>query len=272
MRLSVAVSPDNAPDSAFVVFRGIEKSIPKAAEMGYSGIELALPSASSVNAAGLSRRLGEHNMEVSAVSTGLLYAEKGISLLETPDAAVPAFIDLIDIAADFGKQVNIGRSRGFKKALSLHEAAGVLKKTLTPIADHAARKGVRLLLEPVNRYEIDWINSVGEGAAVLGLIDNDCLGLMPDVFHMNIEDRSFADSFITHKKYIQYVHLADSNRHAPGWGHLDFNGIFSALEAIEYTGWVSVEILPLPSPEEAAKQAADYLLPFLAKTRRPLSA
>jgi sugar phosphate isomerase/epimerase len=265
MKLSVAVAPEDAPDSAFVVFRGLEASIAKAAELGYDGIELAVSRASDVQGAALNRWLSRHDMEVSAVSTGLVYAERGISLLETPDTAVPAFIDLIDIAADFGKQVNIGRSRGFKKNLSLHEAADGLKKTLTPIADHAVRKGVKLLLEPVNRYEIDWIHSVDEGAAVLDRIGNGCLSLMPDVFHMNIEDRSFADSFVRHKKYIQYVHLADSNRRAPGWGHLNFNDLFSILKTIEYTGWVSVEILPLPSPDEAAKQAADYLLPFVAK-------
>jgi sugar phosphate isomerase/epimerase len=268
VKLSVAVAPDNAPDNAFVVFRGLEASIEKAAELGYEGIELALSRASDVQAASLDRWLSRYNMEVSAVSTGLVYAEKGISLLETPDAAVPVFMDLIDIAADFGKQVNIGRSRGFKKNLSLNEAADALKKTLTPIADHAVRKGVKLLLEPVNRYEIDWINNIDEGAAVLERINLDCLGLMPDVFHMNIEDRSLRDSLITHKKYVQYVHLADSNRRAPGWGHLDFGDIFSGLKAIEYAGWVSVEILPLPSPDEAAKQAADYILPFLAKTLR----
>jgi sugar phosphate isomerase/epimerase len=131
--------------------------------------------------------------------------------------------------------------------------------------DHAARKNVTLLLEPVNRYEIDWINSVGEGAAVLDRIQNNCLGLMPDVFHMNIEDPSIGDSLVKHKKYIKYVHLADSNRHAPGRGHLDFNEVFSALKTIGYTGWVSVEILPVPSPDEAARQAADYLLPLLAR-------
>jgi sugar phosphate isomerase/epimerase len=267
MKLSVAVAPDNAPDKAFVVFRGIESSIAKAAKLGYEGIELAVSCASDVQGTKLSRWLAQYNMEVSAVSTGLVYAEKGISLLETPDTAVPAFIELIDIAADFGKQVNIGRSRGFKKNLSLLEAADALKKILAPVADHAVRKGVKLLLEPINRYETDWIHSVDEGAAVLDRINEDYLSLMPDVFHMNIEDRSFVDSFVTHKKYIHYIHLADSNRRAPGWGHLNFNDLFSILRDIEYTGWVSVEILPFPSPDEAAKQAADYLLPFLAKTR-----
>jgi sugar phosphate isomerase/epimerase len=265
MKLSVAVAPENAPDSAFVVFRGLEESIQKAAELGYQGIELAVAAASDVKTANLSSWLSKNNMEVSALSTGLVYAASGISLLGTPEAAVPVFIELINVAADFGKQVNIGRSRGFKKNLSLYEAADKLNKVLDPILDHAVRRNVTLLLEPVNRYEIDWINSVDEGAAVLRRIRHEYLGLMPDVFHMNIEDRSIGNSLIEHKNYVKYVHIADSNRYAPGGGHLDFNEIFSALRTIEYRGWVSVEILPVPSPDEAAKRAVDYLLPLLVK-------
>jgi sugar phosphate isomerase/epimerase len=264
MKLSVAVAPDNAPDNAFVVFRGLESSIQKASELGYQGIELAISCAADARASDLSRWLDKYKMEISAVSTGLVYAEKGISLLETPDAAVPIFLELIDVAADFGRQVNIGRSRGFKKNLSLHEALDALEKTLVPIMDHAARKGVTLLLEPVNRYEIDWINSVEEGAAVLDRIKAECLGLMPDVFHMNIEDQSIGGALKKHKKYVKYIHVADSNRHAPGWGHLDFNEVFSSLRDIGYNDWVSVEILPVPDPDKAAKQAADFLLLFLA--------
>jgi sugar phosphate isomerase/epimerase len=265
MKLSVAAAPENAPDSAFVVFRGLEESIQRAAEFGYQGVELAVSCAADVRASSLNRWLSKYNMEVSAISTGLVYAASGISLLETPEAAVPVFIGLIDAAGDFGKQVNIGRSRGFKRGLSLDEAADRLKKTMDPLMNHALRRGVTLLLEPVNRYEIDWINSVDEGAAVLDRIQNGCLALMPDVFHMNIEDRRIGDSLVKHKKYVKYVHLADSNRRAPGWGHLDFTEIFSALRTIAYRGWVSVEILPVPSPDEAAKQAAGYILPLLAR-------
>jgi sugar phosphate isomerase/epimerase len=267
MKLSVAVAPDNAPDNAFVVFRGLESSIQKASEFGYHGIELAVSCAADAGTANLGKWLAKYDMEISAISTGLVYAGKGISLLETPSAAVPLFLELIDVAADFGGQVNIGRSRGFRKKLSIDEAADKLKRILLPIAEHASRKGVKLLLEPVNRYEIDWINSVEEGAYVLDRINMECIGLMPDVFHMNIEDQSIGASFIKHKKYIKYIHLADSNRRAPGWGHLDFNEVFSSLRNIGYDEWVSVEILPVPDPDKAAEQAAGFLLPFLSGTK-----
>ena len=263
MKLSVAAASDDAPESAFVVFRGLENSIKKAAELGYQGIELALSRSSDVNPLKLAKCLSDNRIEVSAISTGLVYAKEGLSLLETPEAATSLFKELIDIASDFGKKVNIGRSRGFKKELSIDEAAMKLKKILEPLVLYASSKGVSLMLEPVNRYEIDWISSVPEGAYVLEQMGLNDVGLMPDVFHMNIEDRSIPESLVEYKQHILYVHVADSNRHAPGWGHLDFQSIFAALKKAGFDGWVGVEILPIPTPLEAARQAAEFLLPFI---------
>jgi hydroxypyruvate isomerase len=120
-------------------------------------VELAIRGLSDVNLPQLERCLSLHKMEIAAISTGLVYAMDGISLLDTPEKAEKVFHDLIDLAADHGKQVNIGRSRGFKGTKTFNDAAETLKKTITPISEYAAGRGVRLLIEPVNRYEIDWI-------------------------------------------------------------------------------------------------------------------
>jgi sugar phosphate isomerase/epimerase len=263
MKLSIAVSAADAPDSAFVVFRGITESVVKAAALGYNGVELAVRNADDINLPQLEQALGANNMEISAISTGLVYAADGISILKTPDKAQAVFRDLVDLAADHGRQVNIGRARGFKGERTFKEAAEAFKQTIAPICEYAAAKGVCLLIEPVNRYEIDWINDLDEGAALIDILKIDNVKLMPDVFHMNIEDRSIPEKLIEHSRHIGYIHLADSNRHAPGQGHLNFTGIFDAIKKIQYKGWVSVEILPKPEPDIAAKQAAEFLLPLI---------
>jgi sugar phosphate isomerase/epimerase len=58
---------------------------------------------------------------------------------------------------------------------------------------------------------------------------------------------------------IGYVHVADSNRLAPGWGHIPFDEIFASFQVIGYNGWLTVEILPKPEPEAAARQAIRFL-------------
>ena len=111
------------------------------------------------------------------------------------------------------------------------------------------------------RVKIDFINSVADGVSLLRELDISNLKLMPDTFHMNIEDPSIADTLSNNIADIAYIHFADSNRLAPGQGHIDFDSIFQRLQSVNYQGWVSLEILPKPSPDIAAKQAVDFLMP-----------
>ena len=65
--------------------------------------------------------------------------------------------------------------------------------------------------------------------------------------------------------YIGYGHFADSNRLAPGQGHIDFDGILATLNEVGYDGWAAVEVLPRPDPDTAARQAIGYLRPLIEK-------
>ena len=104
------------------------------------------------------------------------------------------------------------------------------------ICDMAAPKGVTLMIEPVNRYEINFVNSVDDAAALLARVERDNVGIMPDLFHMNIEEPSIAESLRRAGPRIYHVHLADSNRWYPGAGHIDFGQVVRTLEAIGYIG------------------------------------
>lgn len=85
------------------------------------------------------------------------------------------------------------------------------------------------------------------------------IGILIDTFHMNIEEASIYESIKKSKDYITHVHIADSNRWAPGSGHLDFTRIITTLKEIGYPGYLSAEILPLPDPVSAARLAIEYL-------------
>jgi sugar phosphate isomerase/epimerase len=125
--------------------------------------------------------------------------------------------------------------------------------------------GVKLILEPVNRYEINFINKLDQGVELIKKLDLKNMGLMPDVFHMNIEDVTIEGNLKKYIDYVDYVHFADSNRLAPGWGHLNFKSIVDALNEVNYDGWISVEIFPEPDPDSAARQAITYLRTLIPK-------
>jgi sugar phosphate isomerase/epimerase len=268
MKLAVAIAAHDAPPSAFVVWRGFEDSIRKASEYGYQGVELALKSAEEVTPRVLGRWLDKYHMEVSCISTGQVFAALGLCFTH-PDAALRAhavkvFDGLIQLAGDFGGLVNIGRARGFvAEGQSRQDVERLFLETAGQICAIAQRHGVTLLLEPVNRYELNFINSLDEGAALIAKLGWKNMGLMPDVFHMNIEEERIGESLIRNAGLVRYIHLADSNRLAPGRGHLDFNEVFSGLKAAGFDGWASVEILPLPDPDTAARTAARFILPAI---------
>ena len=273
MKLSVAVADATALSSAFVVFRGFEKSIKRAAELGYDGIELALKCVDEIDGDSLTKWLSASNMEVSCISTGQVFADLGLmftdSVPERRSKVRAIFREFIDLAANFSRMVNIGRVRGRIGKQKQQEAESLFIDMARDLCLYAAPKNVTLILEPVNRYEIDFINSVEEGVALMQKVNMPNMRLMPDVFHMNIEDKSIGGELANHIDYVAYIHLADSNRLAPGQGHTDFEDLFARLKQAGYEGWVSVEILPKPDPDTAAAQAAEYLRPLVDRYNGP---
>lgn len=266
MKTAVTIASANAKASAFVVWRGFEESIRKAAEYGYDGVELALKGADEIDRSVLRGWMKKYNMEVSCITTGQVFADLGLYFTHPdPDVrkrTIEVFSGLIDLAGEFGGIVNAGRTRGFVgPGQTRSEVEGLFVDTMQALCDRASSQNVQLIIEPVNRYEINFINNLDEGAAILEQVHRNNCGLHADVFHMNIEDDSIGGSLIRNGKWVRYVHFADSNRAAPGLGHLDFDEILGALKTIGYDGWVSIEILPGEDPDAMARQAIEFIKP-----------
>mgnify|MGYP001153883027 CR=1 FL=1 len=263
MKLSVAIASKEAMPNAFVVFRGVKESIEKAHALGYDGVELALKSPEEVSKQELKQWLRENSLEVSAISSGQVFAARNLYFTdenkENRELLYHTFCEFIDLASDFGGLVNIGRTRGPIAGREMKLVEDLFLDMAHRVADHAEKRGVELILEPVNRYEIDFINNLDECSALLDKVNRKNFVMMPDVFHMNIEDDKIGESFIRNKRYVRYVHFADTNRHAPGDGHMDWDEIFSSLQSIGYDGWTTAEILPYPDPQTAAERTVSFL-------------
>lgn len=265
MKVGLVVATADALPSAFVVFRDeLGRSVDRCAALGYDGVELALRHASQVDVPRVKQRLAATGLEVPCISSGQVFAADHLYFTH-PDAAVERIVGMIRLAAEFGAKVNTGRVRG-----AIHEGESpetARRRYLDCIhrcADVAEPLGVELIVEPVNRYEVNFINNCTEGLEIVREAARPCVRLMPDTFHMNIEDASFREAFAAARAYIGYVHVADSNRLAPGWGHMPFDEIFEILADIGYDGWITAEILPKPDPDSAARQAARFLRARLA--------
>ena len=270
MKLSVVIAGSGAPENAFVVWRGYEASIRKAAAMGYQGVELALGGAEDVDADALDAWLDETGLTVSCVSTGLVYAQRGLYMTH-PDPAkraqtVALFAGLARLAQGHGGLINVGRARGFVgEGQTRAEAEALFLGCMAEILPEARARGVHIIIEPINRYESNFLNSLDDAASLLDRLPYDNVGIMADLFHMNIEDDDLAASLRRNARYVRYVHIADSNRRAPGMGHTDFAAVLNALEDIGYDGWLSAEVLPGGDADGTAAAVVRHMQPLLAR-------
>jgi len=167
----------------------------------------------------------------------------------------------IDFAAKLSCFVIIGGIRGriFETGKDFDNAVEKGNQALIACANYAQGKGVTLLLEPINRYETNVINTVDEAIEVIEQIGSKNFKLLLDTFHMNIEEKSIVESFIRAAGHLAYIHLADSNRLAPGWGHINFKEILIALKNFRYPGAAGFEILPKPNDAQAIQHAIKYV-------------
>ena len=260
MRSAITVSlVPEAKGGPFVYWHGLADACAQAAALGYDAIEVFPPSAEAVSAAPLQALLTQHKLRVAAVGTGAGWVVQKLHLTH-PDATVRLrareFIrGIIDVAGSFGAPAIIGSMQGrWEGAVSRAQALGWLAEALEDLGAHAGRHGVPLLYEPLNRYETNLFNRLGDTAAWLRTLRTPHVRILADLFHMNIEEADAAAALREAGALVGHVHFADSNRRAIGLGHTNVAPIITALRAIGYTGYLSAEILPLPDAETAARQ------------------
>lgn len=117
----------------------------------------------------------------------------------------------------------------------------VLVDALGELGEHAAREGVELYLEPLNRYEDHMVNKLAQGVTLLRKVGLDSVKLAPDTYHMNIEEADPAAALQEAGRYIGHVQASDSNRLEPGAGHIDWALFGATLKSIGYQGTVAIE-------------------------------
>ena len=264
MKLSLVISTSDASFDALAFKGDLEKGMKMAKEIGYDAVEIAVRDPSVVDTEKINELKRELGIDIAAIGTGQAYLVEGLSLVSDDVrkrlGAIERLKKHVDLSSEIGGFVIIGLIRGKVEGRMREKIINRFVEGVKEVAEYAKDKGVRLVVEPLNRYESDYINTIYEGMKILEMIDMDNVGLLPDTFHMNIEEKSIEFSINYADGKIFHFHVADSNRWAPGHGHLDFKSILKALKGTGYDGYISVECLPLPGgPEMAAKEAYKHL-------------
>lgn len=265
MKISLYLS---APGSRFwAASTGLDlaDAIARAAGLGYDAVEVMPRDADDPDPETLRAEAERHGLSVIGLATGYIALEHGLTFThpdpEVRRGAVRAACRCLDAALLAGAPLmSIGIIRGkLQGGVSHEEAWANLVACVRECALYAGEQGLTLTVEPGNRYETDFIHTVDEGLALLGAVNLPPLLLQLDTFHMNIEEASPVDAVRRAGPHLAHVHFADSNRRAPGWGHLDFGSIAVALREAGYAGAVGLEMLLVPEFDAAARQGLQFV-------------
>ena len=256
----------------------------KCKEAGYSCVEISLLGQNEKTAKKIYDLSKELNIDITC-TTGLSANEDLTSTSEKiRKNGEQKLLDCINIASIMGSKIltgvihcswGVSDSKGLNKEIKFNNSANSLKK----IGSHLEKKNIKLGIEPLNRYETDFINTVDEGLELCRLVNHPNIGLLLDVYHMNIEEKNMIKSIKKASNKIFHFHVAENDRGIPGTGTLNFNEIFKTLMSIGYNKNVTLEMFIQANqntskdlftwrniendPFEAIKKSREYLQSFL---------
>jgi sugar phosphate isomerase/epimerase len=269
---SMVGAPDLRQQTLAIYSGDIPLACEKLSGLGYDSIEIMTRNPKRLNLAELKGALQRSGLELAGFCTGHVYAEDGLGLVG-PDPAVcqqalERFKDFADVVGDHfppGTWINIGRARGDglpnDMPLTKNRAAEVFRE----LAAYGLSRGVRWVLEPVNSLQAAYINTTQDGIDMAERVNRPNFGLMLDVFHMNIEDADIYASLRQARSFCWAIHLTDNNRKWPGNAHLDLQRIIAVLDEIGYNGHASLEIMPWPDADSAARLSIEYLRRYVPR-------
>jgi len=240
MRIAISLCPKKASFAPLLFTGRLEYGIHRAVELGCDAVELHVQNPALIDTVATAELIASLGLTVTGIGTGQAYYEEGLSISVTDTKIHEAAIQRLRVQVDFAQQLGgaaliIGGENWSKQRQASIEGTRAA-------ADYAAGRGVRVLIEPINRYETNFINSIAQGLEYLDEIDHSNVSLLADTFHMNIEEVSL-----------------DSNRQAAGMGHTDFKAVIEALHKIRYDGPLCAEVIPLPDDETAARQHVEFV-------------
>lgn len=261
----------------FQSWNDIERTIGYVKEIGYDGLEIApftlskyVTDISLETRRAIVRAAGKAELEILGIHW-VLVGPDGMHLThpdkEVRDRTAQYLIDLAHFCGDVGgtkmifgspKQRSVMDGVTYQQAFD--NAVEVFEKALPAFEE----RGVILCMEPLTAAETNFCQSAAETVTLIERIAHPNFRLLLDTKAMTTEQEGRPATIRKHAKYLAHYHANDANLEGPGWGDVDFGPIFEALKAIDYQGYVSVEVFIFdPGPEAIATKSLQYMKRFV---------
>lgn len=225
--------------------------------MGYDTIEICIDDPADLTATAV--RAALRDLDMSASIGGVFTDERDMSSEEESvrKNARTYLLECVSFAAAVGARVVSGpmyAAVGKTAYLEPREREAQRARAvegLRAVARNAADLGILLSIEPLNRFETDLVNTVEQGLELCDQIDLPNVGLTLDTFHMNIEEPDLPQAIRAAGGRLISFQASENDRGTPGSGHIDWVGVFRALDEVDYRGPVIVESFDYESREIA---------------------
>jgi hydroxypyruvate isomerase len=225
-----------------------------AAKAGFKGVEYMSPYEHDPEE--IARRLADHELtqalfNLPAGDWGA--GERGLAILPGRE---DEFRDGLKRALDYAAALGCERLNCLAGIAPAHAdprvLGGTFRKNLAFAAETAGRRGVKLLIEPINDRDMPgfYLNRTDEALALIDLVTSNNLYLQADIYHMQIMEGDLARRLQAAAARIAHIQIADNpGRHEPGTGEINYPFLFSLIDRMGYEGWVGCEYRPLTTTE-----------------------
>jgi sugar phosphate isomerase/epimerase len=250
----------------------VETTIRRLAKYGYDCIEISYDSVElapgAPGTAAVRQMLKENGISCYG-SISLMFA--GRDLIHADPAVRASSVEYLNNCVTMVKELGgevmsiVPSEVGKVKAMaSPEEEWGWAVEGLREVHAHATSEGVRVALEPLNRFETNFLNRADQALTLAEAVAPD-VGVCLDVYHMNQEDADMFKSIQNAGHKLYDLHVADNNRMACGMGSLNWERLLSTCKAMGYEGSLTVEFVPPidrtpANPYKNALAAADATL------------
>ncbi len=214
---------------------------------GFETIEIAIEDPSHIDPAHVKAELDKAKLACGSVCAAMGPGRDFRGTAEEQKTAMDYCKALIDQMVVLGCPTLIGPVYSVVGKADAVEASAqkiewaLVVKNLKDLSAYAEKRGVQIAVEPLNRFETDFLNTCDQGLKLIKAVGSPALKLHLDTFHMNIEEKNQAAAILKAGKHLAHFHACGSDRGTPGNDHIDWKPIAKALKKIKYKGDVVIE-------------------------------
>jgi len=227
-------------------------------QWGFDAVELLIEDPRHIDAAFVKRELDRHGLVCGSVAAAITPGRDLRGNSASQRTGVEYLCALIDQMVALEARVlsgpvysYVGRAAAYSVREKRQHWHAVVKNLKT-VAGYASARGKLVCVEPLNRFETDFLNTVEQGLKLIADVGSPVLKLHLDTFHANIEEKHQGEAIRGAGKQLGHIHACGSDRGTPGNDHIDWKSIGAALKAIKYHGDLTVESVTLDVPRIAA--------------------